>query len=82
MVGNKNLGNASIINAECVALRDRVLSAKPNFFSTWRLQKDFKVIIDCYDKKNSLPSSIILLMEDIWGLARNLNIFSCCHIYK
>ena len=26
-------------------------------------------------------TSIILLMEDVWSLSRNLNIYCCCHIY-
>ena len=46
------------------------------------IKRDSKVIIDCYNKKSSLPNSIILLMEDIWGLAHNLNIYNCCHIYR
>ena len=28
------------------------------------------------------PSSIILLMEDIWRLSQDLNIYNCCHIYR
>ena len=24
----------------------------------------------------------MLLMEDIWRLSHNLNIYNCCHIYK
>ena len=76
MVGSKHLVNASIINAKCVAL------ISCNGFFNLEIEGDSKVIIDCYNKKSSLPSSIILLMEDIWGLAHNLNIFNCCHIYR
>ena len=41
-----------------------------------------RVIIDCYNKKSNLPSSIILLMEDIWRLSLNLNINKCSHICR
>lgn len=43
---------------------------------------DSKVTIDCFNKKCSLPSSIMLLMEHIWRVGENLNIFKCCHVYK
>ena len=82
MVESRHLDNASIINAECVALRDGVLAAILNGFFNLKIEGDFKVIINCYNKKSSIPSSIILLIEDIWGLDHNLDIFNCCHIYR
>ena len=33
-------------------------------------------------KKDSLPSSILILMEDIWKLSQNLNIYNCYHVYR
>ena len=82
MVESRYLDNASIINTECVALRDGVLAAILNGFFNLKIEGDFKVIINCYNKKSSLSSSIILLIEDIWGLDQNLDIFNCCHIYR
>ena len=82
MAGNRHLGNVSIITVECVALRDGVLTATNNGFSNLEIEGDSKVIIAGYNKKGSLPNSIILLMEDIWRLVQNLNIYHCCHIYK
>ena len=52
----------------------------------WRIliesERDSNVIIDCFNKTSSLPSSIIQLMEDISRLAQNQNIYKCCHIYR
>ena len=45
-------------------------------------ERDSKVIIHCYNRKNGLPSSIILRIEDIWKLSQGLNINNYCHIYK
>ena len=81
MVGSRHLGNASIITAECVALRDDVLAARLNGFFNLEIKEDFKIIINYYNKKSTLSSLIILLMEDIWGLTQDLNILNC-HIYK
>ena len=39
MVGNKNLGNASIINAECMALRNRIIAAKLNEILNLEIKK-------------------------------------------
>ena len=69
MVGSRHLGDASIIIAKCVALRYGVLVATNNGFSNLEIEGNFKVIIDGYNKKSSLHSSIILLMEDIRRLA-------------
>ena len=45
---------------------------------TWR----FKVIINCYNKRSSSPSSIFLLMEDIWKLSQDLNIYNYGYIFR
>ena len=78
----RHLGNASIITAKCGALRDGILGAIYNGSSNLEIEGDSKVVIDCYNKKRSSPSSIILLMEDNWRLSQNLNIYNCCHIYR
>ena len=33
-------------------------------------------------KKSNIPSSIMLLIEDIWKLSQDLNIYNCHYIYK
>ena len=43
---------------------------------------DSKVIIDCYNIRNSLPGSIIILMEYIWRLSQDLNIYNYRHIHR
>ena len=45
-----------------MALRDGVLAARYNGFPDLEIEGDSKVIIDYYNKRSSLPSSIILLM--------------------
>ena len=56
-------------------MRDGVLTAICNGFSNLEIEGDSKVIIDCYNRSNS-PGSIILLMEDIWRLSQDLNIYN------
>ena len=68
MARSRHLVNALTVTAECVALRDGVLTARLNDFSNLEIEGDSKIIIDCYNKKSNLLSSINLLMEDIWGL--------------
>ena len=68
-----------------LSLRDGIQVARlNNGFSSLVIKGDFKVITYGFNEKSSLPSlpdSIILLMEDSWRLAHNLNIYECCHIY-
>ena len=68
IVGSRHLGNVLIITVECVALRDGVLAVRLNDLFNLEIERDFKVIINCYNRKSSLHSLIILLMKDIWGL--------------
>ena len=59
------LGNVSMIMTN-IALRDGVLIVAYNGFFNLEIEGDSKVIIDCCNKNNNnLPSSIIILMEDI-----------------
>ena len=39
-------------------------------------------MIDCYNKKINIPSSILLLMDDIWNLSQGLNIYVYRRVYK
>ena len=59
-----------------------VLLQKTKGFLNLEIEDDSKVIIDYYNKNCSLPSSIILVMEDIQKLSHDLNIYNYCHIYK
>ena len=82
MAACRHLGNTSIILAECLALRDDILAAKNNGFVSLEIEGDWKIVIDCFNKKISAPCSIRALMEDIWKLSRDLNILSCYHVYR
>ena len=50
---------------ECVALRDDILTVIYNDFINFQIEGDFKVIINCYNRRSSSPSSIVPLMKDI-----------------
>ena len=82
VVGSRHLGKASIIITKCVALRDGVLAVTHNGFTSLEIEGDSKVIIDCYNKTSSPPSLITLLMQNIWRLSHDLNVYNCCHNYK
>lgn len=55
---------------ECMTLRDDVLATKNNEFLNQESEGDLKIVIDYYNKKSNIPSSIILSKEDIWKLFR------------
>ena len=41
------------------------------------------MIVDCYNKRINISSTIILVIEDILKLSQGLNIYECrCHIYR
>ena len=73
----RHLGKASIIVAKCMVLRDGILATKNNDFLSLEIEGDSKIVIDCYNRRISVPCSIKILMEDIWKLSRDLNIYSC-----
>ena len=64
-----------------MALRDGILAAKNNGFLSLEIEGDSKIVIDSYNKRISVPCSIKIL-EDIWKLSRDLNIYSCHHVYR
>ena len=64
-----------------MVLRDDILTVKNNSFLNLEIEGDSRIIIDYYNKKSNIPSSIMLLMKDIWKLSYDLNIYDCCHIY-
>ena len=65
MATSRHIGNASIIIAECITFRDGVLTAKNNGFLNLEIESDSKVMIDSYNKKSNISSSIMLSIEDI-----------------
>ena len=78
----KHVGKSSIIVAECMALRDDILAAENKGYSNFEIEKDSKLVIDCYNRRIEIPSSIMLLMEDIWKLSQGLHIYDCRHVYR
>ena len=72
-----DIGNSTIIVAECMALRDGILAVKNNGFLNLEIESDSKIVVDSYNRKINIPVSIMLLMEDIWKLAKDLNIYIC-----
>ena len=60
---SRHLGNALIITTKYVVLRYGVLTATYYGFSNLKIKGNFKIIIDCYNKKSSSSSSIIQLMK-------------------
>ena len=65
MVARRHVDDSSITVAKCMALRDRILVAKNNGFLYLEIEGDSKIVVDSYNRKISIPISIILLMEDI-----------------
>ena len=80
MVASRHISNVLIIIAECMALKDDMLTTKNNEFVNLQIEGDSKIVIDCYNKKSNTPSSIMLLMEDILKLSQDLYIYDCHHI--
>lgn len=65
-----------------MALKDDMQATKNNEFLNLKIGGNSKIIINCYNKKSSIPSSITLLMEDIRKLTQDLDIFNYRHIYR
>ena len=47
-----------------------------------KIRSDSGIVIDCYNKKYNILSFIILLIDNIWRLFYDLNIYYHCHIYR
>ena len=45
-----------------------MLATKNNKFLNIEIEDDSKIVIYYYNKKNSIPSSTMLLIEDVWKL--------------
>ena len=70
MAACRHIGNSSIIVAKCMALRYGMLAVKRKGFLTLEIEGGSKIVICCYNKRINIPSSILLLMEDIWNMAQ------------
>ena len=46
-----DIGNASIIIVEYMTLRDDILAFKNNEFLILQIERDSRIVIDCYSKK-------------------------------
>ena len=69
MVACRYISNSSIIVTECMTLRDGMSATKTQGVLNLEIEGDSKIVIYCYNKKINIPSSILLLMEDIWNLS-------------
>ena len=48
-----------------MVLRNDVLVVKNIEFLSLEIESNLKIVIDCNNKKNNIPSSIVLLIDDI-----------------
>ena len=51
-------------------------------FLSLEIEGDSKIVIDCFNKRISVPCSIRILIEDILKLFEGLNIYNHHHVYK
>ena len=58
------------------------MAGKDNGFFKLEIEGDSKIVIDYYNKRINIPHPIRLLMEDIWKLSHDLNIYGCDHVYR
>ena len=65
MVVYKYVGQSSIIVIECMTLRDDIQTSKSKGYSNLEIEEDSKIIINCYNKRITIPSSTKVLMKDI-----------------
>ena len=58
------------------------LASKNNEFLDLVIKSDSKIVINRFNKKSNLASSIMLQIDDVWRLSYNLNIYKCRHILR
>ena len=63
------------------SLRDGILTAKNKGYSNLEIKGDSKIVVDCYNKRTNILSSIMLLIEDFWKLSQGLHIYECVIMY-
>ena len=79
----RHISNTSIIIIKYMILRDDMLAVKNNKLLNLEIEGALKIVINYYNNnKNIISNFIMLLMEDIWKLPQDLNIYDCCHIYR
>ena len=59
-----------------------MLAAKNNGFLSLKIESDFKIVKNCFNKRISVHCFIRILMEGILKLSGVLNIYNCHHVYK
>ena len=80
MVACKHIGKFSVIIIECMVLRYGILVAKSKGLLDLEVEGDSKIIVDCYIKKINIHSFILLLIDDIWNISQDLNIYIYRHV--
>ena len=76
MVVCRYMRNSSIIVIKCITLREiYILVVKNKKNLDLKIKNDSKIVIDCYNKKVNILNYIFLLMDDIWNLPQDLNIY-------
>ena len=58
MAACRHIGNSSVIVVECMPLRDDMLPTKRKSFLNLEIEGDSKIVINCYNKKINISSSI------------------------
>ena len=67
---------------EGMTLRDGILAVKNIGFLNLDIEGNSKIVVDSHSRKIIIHVFIMLLMEDIWKLAQDLNIYICRHVYR
>lgn len=62
--------------------RDEMLGTRNNGSLNLEIQGDYKIVIDCYDRKDNIPNSSKILTGGLWKLTQELNIYKCYHSYR
>lgn len=82
LAGAKNVGQASITIAECLAFLDRLAQAAHIGWRRVCVGENSKLVINCINKKVSIPWSIAMLVHDIWLLASSCEKVSFIHVFR
>ena len=77
MVVCRYMRNSSVIVIKCITSRNiYILVVQNKKKLDLKIKNNSKIVIDCYNKKvNILNYIFFLLMDDIWNLPQDLNIY-------
>ncbi|XP_021824503.1 uncharacterized protein LOC110765645 [Prunus avium] len=81
LAGAKNIGDNTILVAECMSLRDGLAYAIHRGWRNILVEGDSKLIIDCANQAADPPWSVCALMKDIKLLSSLCDALSFSHIY-